>query len=417
MGASLAGTWGTLLAVVAVPPVVAMSSSAPGYRPTLIDRSKLLHLAAPAMRMIIRNVTRRPVRAALTAGGMSLAVAILVLGGSSADSLNRMIDVRFRAAQREDVSVVLAHRRSLAVWRDFLALPGVRIAEPYRAVPARVRAGGRVQDVTLLGLAPGGKLRQIVDARYRTMAPPPDGVFINAWLAARFGIDRGDPVAIEVREDRRRIVTARVVALVDEPIGSSVYMDLGALGRLLAEPETFSGAHLLIDPAHQGELYAALKRAPQALRVENRRDSMRNFRSMADTTVDFIRRIEVLFSVIIAFGVVYNAARIALAERGYELATLRVLGFTRRETSLMLLGEIGLLALLAVPVGFAVGYGLSVWVSDAMSNERFRMPVVVETGTYAFALTVFTIATIGSALIVRRRLDRLDLVEVLKARE
>ena len=416
-GASLAGTWGTLFTVAAMPPVVAMSSPAPVYRPTLLDRSRVLRLLAPAMRMIVRNVTRRPLRAALTAGGMSLAVAILVLGGSSADSLNRMIDVRFQKAQREDVSIVLAHRRSLEVWRDFLSLPGVRIAEPYRAVPARVRVGGRAQDVTLLGLMTGGTLRQIVDADFQKVSPPPDGVLVSHWLAKRFAIDRGDPVAIEIREDRRRTVTARVVGVVDEPIGSSIYMDLEALGRLLEQPQTFSAVNLLVDPQQEGKLYAVLKRAPEALGVQNRRDSLRNFRSMADSSLNFVRQIEVIFSVIIAFGVVYNAARIALAERGHELATLRVLGYTRREISSILLGEIGLLGLFAIPAGFAIGYGLSAWVSAAMSNERFRMPVVAEPGTYAFALIVFAGATLVSALIVRRRLDRLDLVEVLKARE
>jgi len=415
--ASLAGTWGTLFAVAAVPPIVAMSSPAQAYRPTLLDRSRFLALIAPAIRMIVRNVTRRPLRAVLTTGGMALAVAILVLGGSSGDSLTRMIDVRFQSAQREDVSVVLAHPRSLEASRDFLALPGVRVAEPYRAVPARVRAGGRVQDVTLLGVAQESVLRRIVDASFQTTPPPPEGVFISVWLARQFGIDRGEPVAIEIQEDRRRVVFPRVVGFVDEPIGSFVYMELRALGRLLEQPETFSAVDLLVDPARRGELYAVLKRAPQALGVQTRRDALTNFRAMVDTSLAFVRQIEVLFSVIIAFGVVYNAARIALAERGHELATLRVLGFTRREISSVLLGEIGLLALLAIPIGFAVGYGLSAWVSAEMSNQRFRMPVVVEPGTYAFALVVFAAATIGSALVVRRRLDHLDLVGVLKARQ
>lgn len=415
--ASLAGTWGTLFMVATVPPVVAMSAPASTYRPTLLDRLRILFVCGPPLRMIVRNVSRKPLRALLTAGGMSLAVAILVLGGGSADSLTRMIDVQFHAAQREDVSVVLARRRSLEVWRDARALPGVRVAEPYRAVPARLRVGGQAQDVTLLGVPRDGRLRRIVQANFDVLTPPSHGAYINKWVAMRFGIDRGDHVSLEVREDDRRLVTTRVVGLVDEPIGSTVYMDLEALGRLLEQPRTFSGLNLLVDPRQQGALYATLKRAPQALSVQTRRHTLANFRSMVDTSLAFVRQIEVLFSVIIAFGVVYNAARIALAERGYELATLRVLGFTRREISTMLLGEIGLLALVAVPIGLATGYGLSAWVSAAMSNERFRMPVVVETGTYAFALVVFAAATLGSALIVRRRLDHLDLVEVLKARE
>lgn len=415
--ASLAGTWGTLFRVATMPPIVAMSAPAAAYRPTLLDRLRVLRLIGPPLRMIVRNVQRKPLRAALTVGGMSLAVAILVLGDSSADSLTRMIDVQFHAAQREDVSVVLAQRRSLDAWRDAFALPGVRVAEPYRAVPARIRAAGRAQDVTLLGLMQAGTLRRIVDSRFQTLAPPSDGILINQWLAQRLRIRRGDLVAVEVREDDRRTVAMRVVGLVDEPIGSFAYAELDNLGRALGQPHTFSGLHLLVDPQRQQDLYATLKRAPQALAVQTRRHTLSNFRSMVDTSLAFVRQIEIVFSVIIAFGVVYNAARIALAERGYELATLRVLGFTRREISAILLGEIGVLAVLAVPLGFATGYGLSAWVSAGMSNDRFRMPVVVDPGTYAFALAVFATATLGSALLVRRRLDRLDLVDVLKARE
>ncbi len=415
--ASLAGTWGTLFRVATMPPIVAMSAPAAAYRPTLLDRLRVLRLIGPPLRMIVRNVQRKPLRAALTVGGMSLAVAILVLGDSSADSLTRMIDVQFHAAQREDVSVVLAQRRSLDAWRDAFALPGVRVAEPYRAVPARIRAAGRAQDVTLLGLMQAGTLRRIVDSRFQTLAPPSDGILINRWLAQRLRIRRGDLVAVEVREDDRRTVAMRVVGLVDEPIGSFAYAELDNLGRALGQPHTFSGLHLLVDPQRQQDLYATLKRAPQALAVQTRRHTLSNFRSMVDTSLAFVRQIEIVFSVIIAFGVVYNAARIALAERGYELATLRVLGFTRREISAILLGEIGVLAVLAVPLGFATGYGLSAWVSAGMSNDRFRMPVVVDPGTYAFALAVFATATLGSALLVRRRLDRLDLVDVLKARE
>lgn len=414
---SLAGTWGTLFRVATMPPIVAMSAPAAAYRPTLLDRLRVLRVVGPPLRMIIRNVQRKPLRAALTVGGMSLAVAILVLGDSSADSLTRMIDVQFHAAQREDVSVVLAQRRSLDAWRDAFALPGVRVAEPYRAVPARIRTAGRAQDVTLLGLMQAGTLRRIVDSRFQTLAPPSDGILINRWLAQRLRIRRGDLVAVEVREDDRRTVAMRVVGLVDEPIGSFVYAGLDSLGRALGQPHTFSGLHLLVDPQRQQDLYATLKRAPQALAVQTRRHTLSNFRSMVDTSLAFVRQIEIVFSVIIAFGVVYNAARIALAERGYELATLRVLGFTRREISAILLGEIGVLAVLAVPLGFATGYGLSAWVSAGMSNDRFRMPVVVDPGTYAFALVVFATATLGSALLVRRRLDRLDLVDVLKARE
>jgi putative ABC transport system permease protein len=194
-------------------------------------------------------------------------------------------------------------------------------------------------------------------------------------------------------------------------------MNLQALGRLLGEPNTFSGANLLVDPAGRHDLFAALKRSPQVLGVEFRKDSIVNFRAMGDQSVAFIRKIEILFAVIIAFGVVYNIARIAVAERAYELATLRVLGFRRDEISTILFGEIALLSAPAVPLGCVVGYLFSSWLSSSLSSRLFRFPIVLEPATYAFAIAVFVAAAVGSALVVRARLDRLDLVAVLKARE
>jgi len=418
LGSSAVGALGTLRTVVSMAPTVAMAPPAPMYRPTWFDRMLMsIRLRAPIARMVLRNVTRHPVRALLTAGGMSLAIAIVVFGGFTADALARVVDVRFQHQERQDLSVVLTQERSLEQWRGLENLPGIRLAEPYRAVPARLHVGARVHDVTAIGLESGSQLRRLMDMRYRTMSVPPDGVVMGAWLATQSGVRRGETVALEIREGRRRIVTTRVVGLIDEPLGTYVYLNLQTLGRLLDEPNRFSGVNVLVDMARERDLYAVLKRAPQVLGVEFRQGSIANFRAMGDETVAFIRQIEIVFAVIIAFGVVYNTARIAVAERAYELATLRVLGFTRREISAILLGEIGALAVLAIPLGCALGYRLSAWLSSALSTELFRFPVVLEPATYAFAIGVFATAALGSALLVRRRLDRLDLVAVLKARE
>jgi putative ABC transport system permease protein len=418
VASSIAGTIATLRSVVVLPPVVAMTPTAPAYRPTLFDRvGAVVRLCRPPVRMIVRSVSRHPMRALLTTAGMSLAVAIIIFGGFTADAMERVVDVRFQREERQDMSVVLSQARSLEQMAGLVQLPGVRVAEPYRAVAARLRMAGDIQDVTLIGLQPSSRLRHIVDMNYQTLTLPPEGLIVSAWLARRSRVNPGQTVALEIREGRRRIVTTRVVALVDEPLGTYVYMDLRALGRLIEEPQTFSAVNLLVDPTATHGLFAALKRAPQVLGVEFRTGSIANFRAMGDQSVAFIRKIEIIFAVIIAFGVVYNIARIAVAERAYELATLRVLGFRRDEISAVLLGEIALLAAPAVPLGCVLGYTLSAWLSSSLSSRLFRFPIVLEPATYAFAVAVFLIASVGSALVVRRRLDRLDLVEVLKARE
>jgi putative ABC transport system permease protein len=256
----------------------------------------------------------------------------------------------------------------------------------------------------------------VVDTEFRH-ARPGGGVIVTAWTARRLGLVPGDLLSIEIRQNHRRVVTARLEATVEDPLGEAGYMELGALGRLLGEPQTYSHVNLLIDPPRAPALYAELKRAPHAMAIGIRRSTLASFRSMSDASLDFVRTIVLVFSVIIAFGVVYNTARIALAERGRELATLRVLGFTRGETSGIMLGEIAILAAPAIPLGLALGYLLTGAVAISMTGSRMHVPLIVSLPTYAFAVVVFAVSALGSALVVRRRIDQLDLVEVLKAKD
>jgi putative ABC transport system permease protein len=415
--AAALGTLGSVRRVIRLPPVVAMAPEIPSFHRSVLDLAGLSRLFAPASRMVLRNVLRRPMRSTLAAAGMALAVGVVTLGSAVGDAFDRMRDVRFQVAEREDLTVSLAHPREVGTVRDFSALPGVLRAEPLRTVPARLLARGRTHDVTLIGLPSGGLLRHAADNAYRIPAIPPDGAVVTTWLAERFGLRNGDALSFEIRENRRRVVMTKLVDVVDEPLGTNAYMDLGALGRLLGEPATYSAASLVVDPVRAGDLYVTLKKTPAALAVDLRRGALASYRSMSDTAINFVRRVEVLFAVIIAFGVVYNSAKISLAERARELATLRVLGFTRGEVSTILLGEIGVLAAPGVPVGLAAGNWLSGVIAAAMTAERMHVPHIVSLSTYAFAVVVFGVAAIASALVVRRGLDRLDLVGVLKARE
>lgn len=411
------GALGTVRRVVSLPPIVAMAPEVPRFHRSLFDRIGLSKLLAPSSRMILRGVTRRPLRSALAIAGMSLAVAVAMLGMSVKNFGDRMRDVRYQAVERQDLTVSLIHPRAVGTVQDFLHLPGVRRAEPFRVAPARILAHGRTQDIALFGLPAGGVLHNVVDGAYRTAFVPRDGAIVTTWLAKHFGLRRGDLLTLEIRENRRRVVTVPIVELLDEGLGVAVYMDLDALGRLLGEPGTYSGANLTVDPTRERDLYAVLKRTPAAVAVDFRSGALAMYRAMGDAAVEFIRQIEVVFGIIIAFGVVYNTARIALAEHARELATLRVLGFTRGEVSRILLGEIAALAIPAVPLGFAMGYGLSALIVSTMNGERMHPALVIDPSTYGLAFVVFIVAAAASALVVRRGLDRLDLLAVLKARE
>jgi putative ABC transport system permease protein len=284
-------------------------------------------------------------------------------------------------------------------------------------VPARIRAGHRVRQEAITGLAGDARLQRVVDASLKPIALPREGLVLSARLADILRVRTGDRVRLEVLEGSRPVRDVVVTDLVDEFLGMSVYMDLSAVQRVLREGPRVSGALLLADKGDSAELYRRIKQIPAIAGVSSKQAAIRNFRDTIAENMLVMIVFNVLFSGVIAFGVVYNAARISLSERSRELASLRVLGLTRAEISAILLGELAIVLLVAVPLGLGLGYGLSALLVRAFSTELFRIPLVVSARTFGFAASTTIVAAIISGLVVRRRLDRLDLVAVLKTRE
>jgi putative ABC transport system permease protein len=172
-----------------------------------------------------------------------------------------------------------------------------------------------------------------------------------------------------------------------------------------------------VDPLRQTTFDRALKSVPAVGGVSMREASIRSYQETIADVFGAFTLVLIALAMLVAVGVVYNGARIALFERGRELASLRVLGFTRGEVLSMLLGEQAIIIALGIPLGFAMGYGLSGLIAGAYRNELIRMPLIVHPASYAFALVVIVAASVLSALIVKHRADRMDLVAVLKTRE
>jgi putative ABC transport system permease protein len=265
--------------------------------------------------------------------------------------------------------------------------------------------------------APGGELRQLVDQHLRAQEVPPEGLMLTAKLADILHVTPGQTVVVDILEGDRATRQLPVSGVIDELIGVFAYMERRALNRLLQEGETISGAYLTVDPQHLLRLYSLLKHVPAVAGVSMRQATLASFENTTAKSMQVFTTVLVVFASVITFGVVYNAARIALAERGRELASLRVLGFTRAEVAVILLGEQALLTGVAIPLGWLIGYGLCALVAQGYDSELFRIPLVVTPATYAFAFLVVALAALVSGLIVRRRLDHLDLIAVLKTRE
>lgn len=418
---ALAASLGALSAVrgaLKLPPAEAMRPEAPPiFHPGVLERVGLMKRMPPSGRIIARNLARRRMKAFLSISGVAMAVAILVVGRFMFDAVSLMMQRQFSEIQREDVTVSFHEPKAHATRHDLEHLPGVFGVETFRAVPVRLVNEHRSKRAAIFGIDGGGSLRRLIDREGREISVPAEGLAMNATLAEVLGVGAGDSLRVEVLEGRRRVETVEVTRLVDELIGSSVYMDAEALARLTGEGRTISGAYLSVDPGSLPALNEQLKRTPAVAGVALRETVIESFEKTIAQSMTITTTMLIIFASVIAIGVVYNGARIALSERGRELASLRVLGFTRGEVSAMLLGEQALLTVLAIPFGAVIGYGLCALIANVMTSELYRIPLVVSSRTWAFAVLVIAAASVGSALLVHRRIRTLDLVEVLKTRE
>lgn len=416
--AATLGAWNAVYAAVRLPPAEAMRPPPPAkFRLGLLERFGLMHSFTPAARMVWRNLARRPWKATLSVLGVACAMALLVAGGYSLDAIRHMIRLQFEVVQREDAMLVFNTPRSADIRFALAHLPGVLRVETFRSVGIRLRAAHRTQRVALLGLSADADLRRLIDAQEHGITLPPDGLVLTRQLAQTLQVRPGDTLTLEVLEGTRPVRQVTLAAVSDELLGVGASMNVDALNRLLGEGATVSGAFLAVDATQAETLYERLKHLPVVASVIVRGPMLQSVNEMLKRTIIGPAIINVMFACVIAFGVVYNGVRIALSERGHELASLRVLGFTQREVGWILLGEQALLILLALPLGAALGWALCAWFSHAMSSDLFRMPLLITPSTYAFALLVVLLAAATSGILVARRLATLDLVAVLKTRE
>ena len=421
LASAAAATFGALFAVRAatkLPPAEAMRPPAPArYRRGLVERLGLAALAGPSGLMVWREVQRRPLRTLLSSLGIAGAVALLVLGRFGLDSLDHYLEHTLEREQRQDLTVVFAHPVSQRVTGQLARIPGVLTAEGVRSVPVRARHQQRNRDSVLIGLPDGATLRQLVQRDGRVAPLAADGVLLTTALAAILGVGVGDRLELELREGERRTVRPVVAGLVDESVGLSIYVRSQVLAQLEGDERVISSVYLTVLPAFLPALEKRLRDSPQVIDVSDLRADIQRLRDMNSSVMDIWTLISITLAASVILGVVYNNARIALAARSRDLASLRVLGFSRAEISKILIGGLAIEVALAIPIGLWLGRRWGELFMGSVDQEMFRWVVVVAPSTYAMASFVALLAATASALWVRRSLDHLDLIAVLKTRE
>jgi len=416
--AAILGAIGSVARAVRLPPAEAMRPEPPaGFGPTILERMGIGHYVPPIALMVVRQLERHPIKTGLSTLAISLAVAVLVIGNFFQDSIDYMMNAQFHWVQRFDVSVATTDPVSDRAMYELASMPGVMRCEPTRTVSARIRAGARNRRVGIRGIEPDSTLYGLVDMDGREVPLPPHGLLVSKKLAEVLDVKVGDWVEMEVLTDKRPKRRVMIAATLKDFVGLSAYMNLEDLRRIMLEGQVVNGVNMEVDPAYQDALYRDLKETPAISSVLVKQHSINSFNDTIAQNLGVMKKINLIFACIIAGGVVYNSARISLAERSRELATLRVIGFTRQEISSILLGELAIVTLLAIPVGLGLGTFFAWWMCTAFDQELFRFPMVVSNRTYAWASLVVIAASAISGLLVRRNLDHLDLVAVLKSRE
>lgn len=416
--AALIGALRAVRQAASLPPAVAMAPPVPvRYHQTWLSGVGTIKRLSQSTMMILRHLIRYPLRSVLTATGIASAVALLITSLFTLDSIEFMIDVTYFRTMRQDVSITFNEIESIKVAQEVQRLPGVLTAEIGRSVPVTMHFRARSKRVALSAIPQGAGLQQLLDRQLRPISVPDTGVALTEKLAEILGVGLGDSVIVDVHYGQRRTLELPVTAILQGYLGLSAYMALDPMNALLGDGRAASSAFLMADKAKIEPLYNELKQMPAISGVTLMKTSLQTFRDTLAQNMNIMTFVYVALSAIIAFGVVYNSARIQLSERGRELASLRVLGFTRAEVARILLGEVAILVALAIPTGWVMGYGLASLVVGGLDTDLFRVPLIVSHATYTKAAMVVLVSAAFSAFMIRYRINRLDMVAVLKTRE
>ena len=415
---SLLGVSGAVWQAMKLPPAEAMRPEPPAeFRPSVFERLGLQKLVSPAFRMALRNLERKPWQAIFTALGLAFATGIPIVPGAIRDGIAYLMDFQWSLAQRQDVTLSLTEPGSARALSDMRSLPGILSVEAFRGVAARLWHEHHERRIGITGLPQDARLNRLLDAHGRAVNLPPSGLLLSAKLAEILGVKVGDTVHVDVQEGIRPAFDTVVNGLITDFAGVGAYMDINALRRLMHEGGTVSGAHLAVDTTQWDSLLSQAKKSPRIGTFTITRDARVSFDKTTGQMMGTVQAIYFGFAVVVAFGIVYNGARIALSERSRDLATLRVVGFTRGEAATVLIGELALLTLLAIPAGLFIGSQLANLIVQISSTESVRLPLVLTPQTYATSALIVLLSSGLSFAVVSRQIHNLDLLGVLKARE
>jgi putative ABC transport system permease protein len=411
LGAAAAlGAWQPAERALALQPALAMRPAAPVlYR--RVGSARLGQRVTAPLAMVLRQLGRRPLRAALATLAIAFAGGLQIAMLFSFDALDEMVDVFYARGQRQDATIVFASPLTRSVLVDLARWPGVSAVEGRLDLPARLGLAGQSRQVVLSGLPADGKLQRLLDPGLEPISVPVDGVALSRRLAAILGARIGDRLTVAPLGGRAFEIP--VTALLEQYIGLGAYMELDALARLTGSAPMVTTADVTL-VGSPTDFYRLLKDSPIVAAFVPRAATVTAFRRTMARTLTIIVSFFVAFAAVAAFAIVDATVRVALSERIRELAILRALGFGNGAVLLMLAGELGVAVALAVPLGGGIGLGLGQAIVWTLDNDLFHVPLVVGWRSYAIAAGVVLVAATTSFALAARRLRDVDIPATLR---
>ena len=416
--ASCLGAFNSVRAAVKLPPAEAMRPEAPAvFKPGIFERLGIHKILSTSGRMVLRDFERRPVKALLSMVTIAFAVSLLIAGSELIDAIHDVISIEFYTSRHEDLAVGFRVPRPEDVRYDLSRMQGVMHVEGARTIPVDLSFGARTKRVAIQSLESRGILRQLVDEKRVIHPLPIHGLSLTSFLAHELGATVGDTVRVEVLEGRQRVSYLVVEDTINEMLGISAYMDIANAGQITGEDRDYSEALLAIDPEYAARIQHSLENMSFVTGVTLRTGMIGDYQKTIADSMLSINFVFILFASVLAFGVIYNSGRITLSERGREFASLRVLGFTKREVAMILIGQQASIVLLGIPIGFGLGYFVNMLITGSYSTEIFRMPFEFTTQSLGYSAIVVLLSAVISNIFIIRRVYHLDIIEVLKTRE
>lgn len=413
--AAASGALRSIYQVVNLAPAVAMRPPAPPiYRTLGLERFSLISNSSASAKMFYRHTFRHLFRTVITSIGIALAMAIVILGLFWQDAVQYLIKTQFLMSQKQDATVSFTQQLQDIVLIELKHIKGVIYTEGYRISPALLSNQNYSEQTALFGIPSDAKLKVVLDKNENPISIPDNALVLSKGLADRLHLTLGDWVNVNMLEGNKAKTMLEVQGIVNDYVGMFAYTNIFLINRILNEDHLINLAGISINHQHINQLYKELKKIPKVSSITFNTSIVQTFKETFAKHVLVFTSILAGFAIVIAIAVVYNNAIIILAERSWELSTLRVLGFTDREVSNIFFYNIIFEVLLAIPMGILFGYWISWSLLELMQTDWFKIPFIIESKTYVISIVVVIIASLMSFFIIKKRIQQLNLTAVLK---